>query len=110
VLHKAIQTVMAGGCWVNSERVIDREQYLRDLQRSVDERRQQTYGLTTQELEIVSAVVEGYSNREIAGHFKISEDTVKEHITRIYDKVGVSTRLELALFAVNHSVPLPGID
>jgi len=50
-------------------------------------------------------VVAGYANREIAEHFKISEDTVKHHLSNIFDKTGVSTRLELALFAVNQSLP-----
>src|SRR5216684_2467972 len=61
------------------------------------------------ELEIVSAVVAGYSNKEIAEYFKISEDTVKHHLSNIFDKLGVSTRLELALFAVNQSLPLKSI-
>jgi DNA-binding NarL/FixJ family response regulator len=60
-------------------------------------------------LEIISAVVAGYSNREIAGYFKISEDTVKHHLSNTFDKVGVSTRLELALFAVNQALPLKTI-
>jgi two-component system nitrate/nitrite response regulator NarL len=85
-------------------------QYLRDLiQSSSEEARQRRYGLTARELEIVSAVVAGYSNREIAAHLKISEDTVKHHLSNIFNKTGVSSRLQLALFAVNHSVPLPGI-
>jgi DNA-binding NarL/FixJ family response regulator len=85
-------------------------QYLRTLvQASGEESRQKKFGLTSRELEIVSAVVVGYSNREIAGHFKIAEDTVKHHMSNIFDKVGVSTRLELALFAVNQSIPLETI-
>ena len=61
------------------------------------------------ELEIVSAVVAGYSNKEIAEYFKISEDTVKHHFSNIFDKLGVSTRLELALFAVNQALPIKTI-
>ena len=52
------------------------------------------------ELEIVSAIVAGLSNREMASQFAISEQTVKHHLTRIYDKLGVSNRLELALYAI----------
>ena len=106
-LLKAIQTVMAGGYWVGRERVANLVQYLRNLiQKSGEEARHRRYGLTARELEIVSAVVMGYSNKEIAEHFKISQDTVKHHLSNIFDKTGVSTRVELALFAVNHSVPL----
>jgi two-component system nitrate/nitrite response regulator NarL len=109
-LLKAIQTVMSGGYWVGRERVANLVLYLRNLiQSSSEEVRQRRYGLTARELEIVSAVVVGYSNKEIAAHFKISQDTVKHHLSNIFDKTGVSTRLQLALFAVNHSVPLPGI-
>ena len=51
----------------------------------------------------------GFSNKEIAGYFNIAEDTVKHHLGNIFDKIGVSTRLELALFAVNQSMPFAGI-
>ena len=63
-----------------------------------------TFGLTRRELEVVTASVSGYSNREIAAKFSISEDTVKHHLTHIYDKVGVYNRLELALFAIHHGL------
>ena len=62
------------------------------------------FGLTPRELEIVALVTEGCGNREIAGRLTISEETVKRHLTHIFDKVGMSTRLELALFALDHSL------
>jgi two-component system, NarL family, nitrate/nitrite response regulator NarL len=110
LLLKAIHTVMAGEYWVGRESVSNLVQYLRTLmQSSSDEARQKKFGLTPRELEIVSAVVAGYSNKEIAEYFKISEDTVKHHLSNIFDKLGVSTRLELALFAVNQALPLKSI-
>jgi len=97
-LFKAIKTVMAGEYWVGRERVSNLVQYLRKLTQSThDEARQTKFRLTPRELEIVSAVVAGYSNKEIAEPFKISEDTVKHHLSNIFDKLGVATRLELAL-------------
>ena len=109
-LLNAIQTVLAGGYWVGRERVVNLVQYLRNLiQSSREEARQRRFGLTGRELEIISAVVEGYSNKEIAAHLRISEDTVRDYLSNSFDKLGVSTRLELALFAVNNPVPLPGI-
>jgi DNA-binding NarL/FixJ family response regulator len=110
LLLKAIHTVMEGEYWVGRESVSNLVQYLRTLmQSSVDEARQKKFGLTPRELEIVSAVVAGYANKEIAEYFKISEDTVKHHLSNIFDKLGVSTRLELALFAVNQALPLKSI-
>jgi len=110
VLLKAIQTVMTGEYWVGRERVSNMVLYLQNLvQSSSQEAQKKKYGLTPRELEIVSAVVAGYANKEVAEHFKISEDTVKHHLSNIFDKLGVSTRLELALFAVNHSLPIKTI-
>ena len=110
LLLKAIHTVMAGEYWVGRESVSNLVQYLRGLvQSSGDEARQKKFGLTPRELEIVSAVVAGFANKEIAEYFKISEDTVKHHLSNIFDKLGVSTRLELALFAVNQALPIVNI-
>jgi DNA-binding NarL/FixJ family response regulator len=53
---------------------------------------------------MVAAIVAGYTNKDIAHKFAISEDTVKRHLTNIYDKLGVSNRLELALFALRSSL------
>ena len=63
-----------------------------------------TYGLTPRELEVVNSIVEGCSNKDIAKEFTISEETVKRHLSNIFDKTGVSTRLELALFAIAHKL------
>ncbi len=110
LLLKAIHAVMAGEFWVGRESVSNLVQYLRNLMQSTNEEtKQKKFGLTPRELEIVSAVVAGYANREIAEYFKISEDTVKHHLSNIFDKLGVSTRLELALFAVNQGLPLKTI-
>src|ERR1035438_5335281 len=105
LLLKAIHTVMDGEYWVGRESVSNLVQYLRTLvQSSSDEARQKKFGLTPRELEIVAAVVAGYSNREVAEYFKISEDTVKHHLSNTFDKLGVSSRLELALFAVKQQI------
>jgi two-component system, NarL family, nitrate/nitrite response regulator NarL len=96
-LFKAIKTVMAGEYWVGRERVSNLVQYLRKLTQSTHDEAQTKFRLTPRELEIVSAVVAGCSNKEIAEAFKISEDTVKHHLSNIFDELGVATRLELAL-------------
>src|SRR5215475_2936503 len=82
LLLKSIHTVMTGEYWVGRESVSNLVQYLRaQMQASSEESRQKKFGLTPRELEIVSAVVAGYSNKEIAEYFKISEDTVKHHLS-----------------------------
>lgn len=97
VLLKAIQTVISGEYWVHREPVSTLVQYLRELvQSTYDEARQKKFGLTPRELEIISAVQAGYSNKEIAEYFKISQDTVEHHLRNIFDKLG-STPLEIAL-------------
>ena len=110
ILLKSIRAVMNGEYWVGRESVSNLVQYLRGLvDSSGHDARKKKYGLTPRELEVISAVVAGYANKEIAQHFKISEDTVKHHLSNIFDKLGVSTRLELALFAVNQALPLKSI-
>jgi two-component system nitrate/nitrite response regulator NarL len=100
VLLKSIETVMAGGYWVGRESVPDlRELVLRDLPR--EEPAGTQYGLTPREQQMVEAIVEGLSNREMAQKFGVREDTVKHHLTSIFSKLDVGTRLELALFALD---------
>ena len=60
--------------------------------------------LTKRELQIVAAVVACLSNRMIAEEFKISEDTVKHHLSNIFYKLNVSSRLELAVYALHHKL------
>ena len=62
------------------------------------------FGLTSRELDVVAAVRRGDSNRTIARRFALSEDTVKHHLTRVFDKTGVFSRLELAMFAIRHGI------
>ena len=68
---------------------------------------QLNHGLTDRELAIVSGVVAALSNRELAERLGITEKTVKTHLTNIFDKLGVSSRVELAMFAVRNHLPLP---
>jgi DNA-binding NarL/FixJ family response regulator len=65
------------------------------------------YGLTSRELDILSAIVVGDSNRDIAQRFGISLQTVKHHLTNIFDKTGVSSRLELAVLAIRRGLVTP---
>jgi two-component system, NarL family, nitrate/nitrite response regulator NarL len=110
LLLNSIRAVMAGQYWVGRETISNLVEYLRGLLAPPPASKQKKFGLTPRELEIVSAVVAGYTNKDIAAHYKISEDTVKHHLSNIFDKLGVSTRLELALFAVHQDLPLVPLD
>jgi DNA-binding NarL/FixJ family response regulator len=84
LLFKCIQRVIAGEYWLDRGAVGDLVQAL-----------------------VAAGVVEGASNREVADRFGLSPQTVKNHLSNIFDKLGVSNRLELALYAVNHQL-FPG--
>jgi DNA-binding NarL/FixJ family response regulator len=101
ILLQAIRAVNDGLHWVGREAVHDMAAYLRE-QTPAPSRARSSFGLTRRETEILETIVGGLSNKEIAHRFSLSEDTVKHHLTSIFDKVGVSSRLELALFAINN--------
>lgn len=99
-LFEAIMCVLAGRHWLDPTLVGDlmalvstsrSESSALPLQRS--------FGLTPREREVLALVVEGDGNKEIARKCAVSEETIKHHLTRIFDKVGASNRLELALLA-----------
>jgi two-component system, NarL family, nitrate/nitrite response regulator NarL len=104
-LSQALRAVLSGDYWIGGERVANLLKALHELMAqaaAIPERK--TYGLTPRELEVVGCIVEGCSNRDIAKQFTISEETVKRHLSNVFDKTGVSTRLELALFAIAHKL------
>ena len=103
-LQTAIRTVFAGDYWIGGKRVVNLVSALHDLMEKAAVPQRKTYGLTPRELDVVGCIVEGCSNRDIAKQFSLSEETVKRHLSNIFDKTGVSTRLELALFAIAHQL------
>jgi DNA-binding CsgD family transcriptional regulator len=66
-----------------------------------DESRQEKLGLTPRELEIVTALVAGYTNKEISENLKLSLSTIKLYLFRIFEKLNVNTRLQLVLLWLN---------
>jgi two-component system nitrate/nitrite response regulator NarL len=103
LLIDGIHRVVDGKYVIGAGVADDRDQAVRH----VGVQRTRRYELTSRELEIVAAVVSGDSNRDIAGRLAISLQTVKHHLTSIFDKTGVSSRLELALFAIRHGLVTP---
>lgn len=63
--------------------------------------------LTSREEQVVALVADGLSNRHVAAELGLSEHTVKKYLFRIFEKLGISNRVELVLYAMNHGLPQP---
>lgn len=96
LLLKGIRSVSEGEYWVNGQLFANAAKF------SQEETFQPS--LTSRELEIISAIRAGNSNKEIANKLSISEETVKRHLSNIFAKLGVSSRLELASLANRHDL------
>jgi len=102
-LCRCIASVHQGQYWTNTEQM----RYVIDAlsmgpsMRLVNSRQQVL--LTPREEQTVGLVTEGLNNRDIAKELNLKENTVKKSLLRIYDKVGVSNRVELVLYALSHS-------
>jgi len=103
-LTECIRSVMQGQYWLDGHPVQNLVQVLRDLAVQTATPPKRTFGLTAREMEVVNLITEGCTNKDIAKQFGISEETVKRHLTNIFNKLGVGNRLELALFALNHNL------
>ena len=103
LLVDGIHKVMSGQYLIGTGVVDDLAQAVRQ----VSVQPAQRYALTSRELDIVAAIVAGDSNRDIATRLGISLQTVKHHLTSVFDKTGVSSRLELALMAIRHGLVAP---
>lgn len=107
LLCKCILRVSSGQIWASAEQL----NYLVDLISEVPSLRVvNAIGkdlLTPREEQVVALVAEGMGNRQIARELNLSEHTVKKYLFRIFEKLGVSTRVELVLYAMNNGAPRP---
>lgn len=102
LVTKCIESVMAGSYWVGHETVTNLIEYLRTLNGGKEPKKSPKFNeFTPRERQIISAIVIGCTNKEIASRLTLSEDTVKHHLSHIFAKSGVSNRLELAIWAMN---------
>ena len=101
-LHEAILAVAAGLYWVGGRSMKSPSGVIQELIGKNAQSKHKSYGLTPREMQVLNCIVEGCTNRDIAQQFSLSEETVKRHLSNIFDKTGVSTRLELAMFAIAH--------
>jgi len=103
VLLGCIRTVIGGQYWLARETLAFIVEALRELiPRGNANGSPKDYGLTPRELALIMKLVAGLSNKDLGREFCISERTVKHHLTNIYEKLGISNRLQLAIFALNH--------
>jgi DNA-binding NarL/FixJ family response regulator len=93
-----IRNVMAGQYWVEDKSVALLLDTARTFLGGHRARALPEFGLTDREVEIAGKIAAGRSNKEVGVEFSICERTVKHHLTNIFRKVGVSSRLELAVF------------
>ena len=102
LLCRCIQSVHRGQVWANAQQL----QYLLDALNQVPSLRVVNSSgqklLTPREEQVVALVADGLSNREVAKELGLTEHTVKKYLFRIFDKLGISSRVELVLYAVSH--------
>jgi DNA-binding NarL/FixJ family response regulator len=97
-LIDCVRRVAAGDTWIPPQLVVADSQEEDTVGARVRDR------LTPKEMRIVALIVQGCKNREIALRLKTTEQVIKNYLRSIYDKTGVSDRLELALFTIHHRV------
>ena len=91
---------MSGKFWLGQGLVSDLMDLVRRLSQGPSvSTAKPALALTAREREVVQLVIAGHTNREIATQFSVSEETIKHHLTRMFQKVGASNRLELAMKA-----------
>ncbi len=104
LIVKSIRKVHAGEIWLDSHTtaaVMRQFSSPLDLAAAGQTKTRERSPLSQREREIVALVAQGYKNKEMAEKMFISEQTVKNHLHNIFDKLGVSDRLELALYAIH---------
>jgi DNA-binding NarL/FixJ family response regulator len=103
LLTKCVRQVSRGEYWVGRDSVGDLVDALRNPGRTDDN----AGGLTPREKEIVALIVTGASNKDIAWQLGLNEQTVKNHLRKVFDKLHVANRVELALAAVERRLVTP---
>ena len=107
MIVKSIRKVFGGEIWLDSHTTAAvMRQFAGPGDGTTAARGRGRSPLSNREREIVALVAQGYRNREMAEKMFISEQTVKNHLHNVFDKLGVSDRLELALYAIHHGFHL----
>ena len=109
LIVKSIRKVYAGEIWLDSHTtaaVMSQFAAPAAAAPAAAVRGRESSPLSKREREMVRLVAQGYRNKEIGGKMFISEQTVKNHLHNIFHKLGVSDRLELALYAIHNGLHL----
>jgi two-component system nitrate/nitrite response regulator NarL len=109
LILKSARTVANGQLWLQREQI---SKLLLSQGKTVEHAMESSspspkYVLTARELQLVALISRGYRNRDMALKLNLSEQTVKHHLNHIFDKLSVTSRLQLAAYAFNHQMPLP---
>ena len=118
LLIKSIRKVHAGEIWLDSHTTAAvirqfvandelQQPSIQSMPAAPPQRERERSPLSQREREIVALVAQGFKNKEMAEKMFISEQTVKNHLHNIFDKLGVSDRLELALYAIHKNIHTP---
>ena len=102
-IETAVREVLQGNFYISpavTQAVLGRSRQQETVRRSEIPRSAPSGALTPRELEIIHLVGKGLGNKEIAQRLGLSVPTVRSHLTRVYEKIGVESRVELALYAV----------
>jgi two-component system, NarL family, nitrate/nitrite response regulator NarL len=99
---KSIRKVNDGELWIGRDAMTEVVKALSATALVAEPAAPADFGLTRREREILTLVVEGETNKGIGRRLSVGEDTVKHHLTSVFNKTGVSSRLELALFALHY--------
>lgn len=106
VLVSAIEKVHAGGAWLDPALTARVLAYMSRALRAAetDPEDAKIATLTERERDVSRLICEGLPNKQIGGRLHISETTVRHHLTSIFDKLGVTSRLELVIYAYAHGL------
>lgn len=104
LILKAIRAIAAGEYWVGRDFVNELAQSLFDPEAGTG----RGTALTSREKQVLTLAAQGFGNREIAARLSISEHTVKHHMTNIFEKTGRTSRVDLAVYAMQNGLVMPG--
>ena len=105
LLLKGMRSVMEGRYWIGRNTVCQLIKSFESLNAMLEDRSRLLDGrLSGRELQVIREIVAGSSNKDIAQTLSISEQAVKYHLTKIFGKTGMSSRMELARFVIRHQL------